>query len=36
MPYYFIQPWGRDKFRDATVVGIHETLDAAEAQPRMT
>ncbi len=32
MPYYVVQPWGRDRYRDATVVGIHETVtDAYDA-----
>ena len=32
MPYYLVQPWGRDRYRQATVVGIHETVtDAYDA-----
>ena len=33
MPYYLVQPWGLDRFRDATVVGIHETV--ADAYDRL-
>jgi hypothetical protein len=29
MPYYLVQPWGRDKYRQATVKSIHETIDDA-------
>ena len=32
MPYSLVQPWGRDRYRDATVVGIHATVtDAYDA-----
>jgi hypothetical protein len=26
--YYLVQPWGRDRYREATVVGIHDTVTA--------
>ncbi len=29
MPYYLVQPWGRDRHRQATVTGIHETVSDA-------
>ena len=32
MPYYLVQPWGRDRYRQATVMGIHKTVrDAYDA-----
>ena len=31
MPYYLVQPWGRDRFRQATVTSIHDTVDDAYA-----
>ena len=31
MAFYVVQPWGRDRYRQATVVGIHETVDAVYA-----
>lgn len=31
MPFYLIQPGARDQYRQATVVGIHETVEAAYA-----
>ncbi len=32
MPYYLVQPWGRDRFRQATVKSIHDTVDDAYAR----
>ncbi len=26
MRYSLVQPWGRDRYRQATVMGIHETV----------
>ena len=32
MPYYLVQPWGRDRYRQATVTSIHDTVDDAYAK----
>ena len=29
MPFYLVQPWGRDRYRQATVQSIHDTVDDA-------
>tara|TARA_B100000315_G_C14224954_1_gene428217 strand:+ start:261 stop:467 length:207 start_codon:yes stop_codon:yes gene_type:complete len=29
MLYYLVQPWGRDRYREATVVDIHGSVTAA-------
>ena len=29
MPYSIVQPWGRDRYRQATVQSIHDTVDDA-------
>ena len=29
MSYHLVQPWGRDRFCDATVVGVHATVTDA-------
>ena len=28
----FVQPWGRDTYREATVVSVHETVEDAYAE----
>ncbi len=32
MPFYLVQPWGRDRYRQATVQSIHDTVDDAYAR----
>ncbi len=32
MPFYLVQPWGRDRYRQATVLSIHATVDDAYAR----
>ena len=32
MPFYVVQPWGRDRYRQATVTSIHDTVDDAYAR----
>ena len=32
MPFYLVQPWGRARYRQATVQGIHATVDDAYAR----
>ncbi len=32
MPFYLVQPWGRDRYRQATVQSIHATVDDAYAR----
>ena len=32
MPFYFVQSWGRDRYRQATVHSIHDTVDDACAR----
>lgn len=32
MPFYVVQPWGRDRYRQATVTSIHDTVDNAYAR----
>ena len=32
MPFYVVQPWGRDRYRQATVQSIHDTVEDAYAQ----
>ena len=32
MPFYVVQPWGRDRHRQATVASIHDTIDDAYAR----
>ena len=27
MPYYLVQPWGRDRYRQATVTSSHDTAE---------
>ena len=29
MPYFLVQPWGRDRYREATIVGIHRSVTGA-------
>ncbi len=29
MPFYLVQPWGRDRYRQATVQSIHATVTDA-------
>ena len=31
MPFHLVQPWGRDRYRQATVQSIHDTVDEAYA-----
>ena len=31
-PYYLVQPWGRDRYRQATVQSVHDTVADAYAQ----
>lgn len=31
MPFHLVQPWGRDRYRQATVQSIHDTVDDAYA-----
>ena len=33
MPFYLVQPWGRDRNRQATVQSIHDTAKDASARP---
>ncbi len=33
MPFYLVQPWGRDRYRQAAVTSIHDTVD--DADPRL-
>jgi len=32
MPYSIVQPWGRDRYRQATVTSTHDTVDDAYAR----
>ncbi len=32
MPFYLVQPWGRDRYRQATVQSIHDTVEDAYAR----
>ena len=32
MPFYVVQPWGRDRYRQATVTSIHDTVADAYAR----
>ena len=32
MPYYIVQPWGRDRYRQAGVTSIHDTVADAYAK----
>ena len=32
MKFYLVQPWGRDRYRQATVQSIHATVDDAYAR----
>jgi hypothetical protein len=32
MPYYLVEPWGRDRFREATIIAAAETVEAAYAE----
>ena len=32
MPFYLVQPWGRDRYRQASVTSIHGTVDDAYAR----
>ncbi len=32
MPYSIVQPWGRDRYRQATVQSVHDTVDDAYAR----
>ena len=32
MPYNLVQPWGRDRYRQASVTSVHDTVDDAYAQ----
>ncbi len=32
MPFYLVQPGGRDRYRQATVQSIHDTVDDAYAR----
>ncbi len=32
MPFYLVQPWGRDRYRQATVQSIHDTVGDAYAR----
>ena len=32
MPFYLVHPWGRARYRQATVQGIHATVDDAYAR----
>lgn len=29
MRYYVVQPWGRDKYREASIVSMHQTAEEA-------
>ena len=31
MPFHLVEPWGRDTYRQATVISTHQTLEAAYA-----
>ena len=33
MPYYLVQPWGRDRYRQASVTSIHDTVDGRLRPP---
>ena len=32
MSFYLVQPWGRDRYQQATVTSIHDTVDDAYAR----
>ena len=32
MPFYIVQPWGRDRYRQASVTSIHATVADAYAR----
>ncbi len=32
MPFYVVQPWGHDRYRQATVTSTHDTADDAYAR----
>ena len=32
MTFYLVQPWGRDRYRQATVQSIHDTVEDAYAR----
>ena len=32
MPFHLVQPWGRDTYRQATVMSIHATIEKAYAR----
>ena len=32
MPFYLVQPWGRDRYRQASVTSIHATVEDAYAR----
>ena len=33
MPFYLVQPWGRDSYRQATVLGTHATGRSLRGPP---